>query len=140
MFIEPVKHLSWGFLQKKLIVYIAENNFRKKFHLRCLKESLITPIFTLMNPNHPTINTSPKLQIRCEIPVPSFIILSPTLQLSYGELRYLKQFPENYQFCRNSGNDANGRGWDGRFFFVIMKHCERKSICVSPLNWMNYSI
>ena len=35
----------------------------------------------------------------------------PTLQLSYRELRYLKEVLENYRFYQNSGNDAYGMGW-----------------------------
>ena len=34
---------------------------------------------------------------------------------------------------RNSGNDANGRGWGDHLVCVIITHCVRKSICDSPL-------
>ena len=58
---------------------------------------------------------------------------SPTLQLSYGELRYLKQTLENYQFFRSSGKDTYDRGRGGRLVCVIMTHCVGKSICDSLL-------
>ena len=35
---------------------------------------------------------------------------------------------------RNSGNDANGRGWGDHLVCVIITHCVRKSICDSPPN------
>ena len=38
-------------------------------------------------------------------------------------------FLENYWFYKNSGNDANSRGWEGSCSFAIMTQCVQKSKC-----------
>ena len=43
------------------------------------------------------------------IQLPSLITPYSTLQLSYGEWRYLKQVLENYRFSQNFRNDAYGK-------------------------------
>ena len=53
---------------------------------------------------------------------------------------HLKQLLENYQFCRKSKNEANGRGWESHAICVIMTHSVKKSICDSPLIEMCGSI
>ena len=41
---------------------------------------------------------------------PSLITPSPTPTIELRRIKISKTDLENYQFCRNSGNDANGRG------------------------------
>ena len=79
---EPVKHLKWNFLEKKL-TFIAESNFRKKKMLeRYLNNtnSYFNESYSFQLLTHPL-----NLIIWCKMPVHSLITVSSTLQLSYGE-------------------------------------------------------
>ena len=64
--------------------------------------------------SYPQILTPPlNLKIWRRIPAPSVITHPSHPTISYREYRYFKQALENYRFCRNSRNDANGRDWGG---------------------------
>ena len=126
---EPVKHLSWRLLQKKLTAY-SQNNFRKKSTLDVWEGPKEYQLLLWWTP--PQILTPPlNLKIWCRIPALSLITHSPHPTVKLPRIQILEEASENYPFCWNSGNDANGREWEegGHLVCVIMTHCIRKSIC-----------
>ena len=104
---ETVKHLSCSLLQNELqpktisaktsALDVWEGPKKCQLLLWWILPQILTP--------------SLNLKILCRIPAPSLTTHLPHPTISYPEYRYLKQGLENYRFCRNSGNYANGRGW-----------------------------